>query len=152
MMDKEFTKLLRLAEALEVDVLSKDEEGTSIKDVVVHRAHWIGLFLGWYNDGQAGKEVFFPAKGYKWNELKRYNRELRAESKDVDWPGAMRRLKNAHKKLVCFLEELSDKELYGGAMKGANNKWTPGRWAEAAGPSHYRSAAKYIRMRQRSAS
>ena len=28
-----------------------DEEGFSIKDVVVHRAHWIGLFLRCYHDG-----------------------------------------------------------------------------------------------------
>jgi hypothetical protein len=30
-------------------------------------------------------------------------------------------------------------------MKGGGNKWTTGRWAEASGASHYRSAAKYVR-------
>jgi len=36
-------------------------------------------------------------------------------------------------------------------MQGANNDWTTGRWAEAAGPSHYRSAAKFIRQCSREA-
>lgn len=31
-------------------------------------------------------------------------------------------------------------------MTGANNDWAPGRWAVAAGPSHYRSAAKFVRQ------
>ena len=30
-------------------------------------------------------------------------------------------------------------------MTGAGNACTPGRWAEAAGPSHDRSVAKWIR-------
>lgn len=58
---------------------------------------------------------------------------------------------DAHHKLMKFLTESSNDNLYGGPMKGANNAWTPGRWAEAAGPSHYRSAAKYTRSRLRSA-
>jgi len=50
-----------------------------------------------------------------------------------------------HAKLCAFIDNLSEAALYGVAMKGAKNNWTTGRWAEAAGPSHYRSAAKYMR-------
>jgi hypothetical protein len=116
---KEFFKLNKLIALLDDTQAGRGEEDTSIKDVIGHRAHWIDLFLGWYSDGMAGKEVFFPAKGYKWNER--------------------------HGALVQFVTEKSDADLYSGPMQGANNTWTPGRWVKAAGPSHYRSAAKFIR-------
>lgn len=143
---KEFSKLDKLIQPLEAALaLQPDQDGWRIKDVVAHRAHWIELFLGWYADGQAGKTVYFPAEGYKWNELKRYNADLRQRQADLGWADAVTLLRTDHQRLLMFLEAHSDAELYGGPMKGAYNHWTPGRWAEAAGPSHYRSASKYIR-------
>ena len=121
----------------------------SIKDIVGHRAHWIDLFLGWYADGQAGREVQFPAEGYKWNDLKRYNADLRVRQAGLSWSEARVMLADRHRALTSFIEGESDEKLYGGPMKGGNNKWPAGRWAEAAGPSHYRSAAKYVRARLR---
>lgn len=148
---KEFAKLSKLIEKIAAaDALKKDEDDTSIKDVVAHRAHWIELFLGWYGAGVAGKEVHFPAEGYKWSELKRYNADLRAKQAELGWEQARSNLADGHRALTGLIEELSDVELYGGPMKGAKNDWTTGRWAEAAGPSHYRSAAKYIRARLKS--
>ena len=147
---KEYDKLsLLLKKVDETSALLRDDDDTSIKDVVAHRAHWIGLFLGWYHDGLAGKPVYFPAEGYKWNDLKRYNTELRQSQADLTWPAAHKALHKASSDLTEFLHERSNDELYGGPMAGANNSWTPGRWAEAAGPSHFRSAAKYVRARLR---
>jgi len=149
---KEFDKLAKLIEPIDAGLaLRKDEDDTSIKDVIAHRAHWIDLFLGWYADGQAGKTVYFPAEGYKWNDLKRYNAELRARQAGMTWPDAVTALHEGYGKLKAFIEDHSEAALYGGPMKGANNKWTPGRWAEAAGPSHFRSAAKYVRGVMRTA-
>ncbi len=148
--EKEYSKLSELIASVDSNyALLKDEDGTSIKDIVAHRAHWIALFLGWYTDGQAGKTVYFPAEGYKWNELTRYNTHLRATQADMDWNDAKTALQSAFDTLSAFIKRHSDRDLYGGPMKGANNDWTPGRWAEAAGPSHFRSAAKYIRARLR---
>lgn len=148
---KEFEKLNKLIDTINPGLaLSRDEDDTSIKDVVAHRAHWIELFLGWYSDGLAGKPVFFPAKGYKWNELKRYNADLRAKQSSMDWNEAQEALQKNYEKLIKLLESCSSKQLYSGPMKGANNNWGPGRWAEAAGPSNFRSASKYIRARLKS--
>lgn len=81
---KEFDKLDKLlAQVDEQTALVKDEDDTSIKDVVGHRAHWINLFFGWYHNGLEGNEVFFPAEGYKWNDLKRYNAPRPSTSEDV---------------------------------------------------------------------
>jgi hypothetical protein len=147
---KEYEKLARLLDDVGDDVAyAKDEDDTSIKDVIAHRAHWIGLFFGWYRDGQAGLEVAFPAPGYRWDELTRYTADLRARQADLAWAEACGFLCAAHGALVGFIGDASNDDLYGSPMSGARNDWPPGRWAEAAGPSHYRSAARYIRTRLR---
>ncbi|MBK8441053.1 MAG: ClbS/DfsB family four-helix bundle protein [Rhodobacter sp.] len=143
---KEFGKLMALLDGIDAaTALTKREEDTSIRDVVAHRAHWIGLFLGWYQDGQAGRAVHFPAQGYKWSDLKRYNADLRLRQASLGWDEAKAALRAASDRLIGFLESQPDAALYGGPMKGAHNDWTTGRWAEAAGPSHFRSATKPIR-------
>lgn len=142
----EYEKLIRQIAGLETAVaMAPREDNISIKDVIGHRAHWIDLFLGWYAEGQAGRKVFFPAKGYKWNDLKRYNADLRARQADLGWADAVTLLEHNHDRLFAFMTATSDTGLYGAPMRGAYNHWTAGRWAEAAGPSHYRSATKYIR-------
>lgn len=147
---KEYDKLEMILDRVGPDMaLVKDGHDTSIKDVVGHRSHWVDLFLGWYADGLAGRAVFFPAEGYTWKDLKRYNADLRARQGDLGWDEAREGLRQAHSRLVGFLTERTEHDLYGGPMAGANNQWTPGRWAEAAGPSHCRSAAKYVRARMR---
>ena len=145
---KEFEKLSNLISDLDPEfALVKDEDDTSIRDVLAHRAHWIDLFLGWHRDGQAGKQVYFPAKGYNWSQLREYNAALRERLKDVTWEEAVESLRERYALLVHIIQELNENDLYGGPMKGAKNAWTTGRWAEAAGASHFRSASKYIRAR-----
>lgn len=143
---KEFGKLDKLISELDSDLaLRPFEDGITIKDTIAHRAHWIELFFGWYADGQAGREVALPAPGYKWNELKRYNADLRAAQAGLSWQDAVTLLRANHARLMEWIEARDDGALYGGPMPGGGNAWPPGRWAEAAGPSHYRSAAKWIR-------
>lgn len=147
---KEFEKLAGLLDRVDKDAaLARDADDTSIKDIVGHRAHWIQLFLGWYQDGRDGREVFFPAEGYKWNELKRYNADVRASQAGMGWEDSRSSLRGSYSELVGFIEQASEADLYGGPMAGARNEWTPGRWAEAAGASHFRSAGKYLRARLR---
>ena len=148
---QEYDKLSELLGRVGDRLATTKDDDVSIKDVVGHRAYWIELFLGWYADGLAGKPVFFPAEGYKWNDLKRFNADLRAKQAALSWPDAKAMLNANFDRLMAFIDGCSDAELYGGPMQGANNQWTPGRWAEAAGPSHFRSAAKYIRSRLKAA-
>ncbi len=149
--EKEFGKLTALLDKVPPELVARAfEEDWSMTDVLVHRAHWIDLFLGWYRDGQAGETVYFPAKGYKWNDLKAYNAALLAERSDVTWDAARAEMVAAHRRWLALVTSLDEAQLYGGPMKGGNNKWTTGRWAEAAAPSHYRSAAKFIRACLRS--
>lgn len=147
---KEFAKLEKLLLSIDSRLaMQKDAGDISIRDIVTHRAHWIDLFFGWYKEGQEGKLVHFPAEGYKWNDLKRYNAMLRKHHAQITWEEALANLQQSFEALVNFINKHSSAELYSGPMKGANNDWTAGRWAEAAGASHFRSASKYVRARLR---
>lgn len=149
---KEYDKLHSLLAAIDDNLaLRPFEDGATIKDVIGHRAHWIQLFLGWYAGGRAGQQVFFPAEGYKWSDLKAYNAALRDAQQTMSWAEAKALLEANHQKLSDLIEGLDDAALYGDPMKGARNAWTTGRWAEASGSSHYRSAAKFIRKCLRAA-
>ncbi len=124
------------------------EDGLCPRDIVGHRAHWIDLFLGWQADAAAGRKAHIPAKGYKWSELAAYNAKLRDAQSTLSWEDVRAALKAAHGRLVAFISAQDDAALYGGPMTG-QSKWTTGRYAEAAGPSHYRSAAKVLRAQIR---
>ena len=145
--EKEFAKLRQVLDGIDAETAATPhpDDGVTIKDTVVHRAHWIDLFLGWYRDGAAGKPVQTPAPGYKWNQLKAYNARLRDQTRAVTWDQATTRLDTAHRALMTLLGDLDEAELYTPHRHGWTNDWPLGRWAESSGPSHYRSAKKYIR-------
>ncbi|MEO1680921.1 MAG: ClbS/DfsB family four-helix bundle protein [Pseudomonadota bacterium] len=148
--ETEFRKLSGVVDKVPEDMaLVPDGDGVSVKDVIGHRAHWITLFIGWWQEGQAGRRPEMPAPGYNWGDLKRFNADLREAQAALGWHAARAILAERHGGLITFLEGLSEAQLYGGPMPGGGNAWTTGRWAEAAGPSHYRSAAKYLRARLR---
>lgn len=148
---KDWGKLVIVLDKVPPELALQKVDGVSIKDVIGHRAHWIDLFLGWYRDGQVGKEVFMPAKGYKWNELNAYNAKLRQDQAGLGYGAVKNLLVAAHGRLLAFMQDHSDADLYGAPMVGGNGKWTTGRFAEASGPSHYRSASKFVRQRLREA-
>lgn len=149
--EAEFRKLRKALDGVDADLASKPhpEDGISIKDTILHRAHWVELFLGWYRDGVAGRIVHTPARGFKWNQLKEYNAQLREQTRTVPWSDALANLDAAHAQLMGLIESLDETELYGPRKYEWTNNWKVGRWAEASGPSHYRSAAKYIRSVRR---
>ncbi len=150
--EKEFAKLEALLDSVAVSArLAPDSkaDGTTLKDIVGHRAAWIDLFVGWYEQGQAGQPVDIPAPGYKWNQLKQFNADLRQKQASLGWDAARALLRDNHARLLDFIDRHDDAALYGAPMPGGGNAWPAGRWAEAAGPAHYRSAAKYIRARLR---
>ncbi len=144
--EKEFTKLAALLEGVDDDPVKRPfEDGVSIKNMIGHRAHWTGMFFDWFSQGQEAGAADIPAKGHKWKQLKEYNAKLREDQVALSWGEVQKIMEDSHAWLMGFIAGMNDADLYGGPMKGGGNKWTTGRWAEASGASHYRSAAKYVR-------
>ena len=65
--DRELAKLRKTLAVIDDDTstLSPPDDATTIKGIIAHRTHWMGLFHRWYEDGMAGRQVFLPAEGYK---------------------------------------------------------------------------------------
>ena len=145
--EKEFTKLQKLLADIdeELALTPHPEDGITIKDTIAHRVHWNGLFFGWYENGVAGKPVHVPAEGYGWGQLKAYNAKVREETAGVTWAEAKRALLDGHERLVKFVDDHDERDLYGPKQYDWQGKYPMGRWVESTGPSHYRSAVKYIR-------
>ncbi|MDX8355767.1 ClbS/DfsB family four-helix bundle protein [Cognatiyoonia sp. IB215182] len=151
--DKDLAKLRKTLDGVdeEKSSLSTPDDDTTIKGVVAHRTHWMGLFHGWYEDGVAGREVHVPAKGYKWNQLKEYNAPLYAKGNETPWMDLLSEFDAASDKLRRFIEAHDEALLYTSGTNPWTGKWTLGRFAEASGPSHFRSANTYIRKALRGA-
>ncbi|MEX3016705.1 ClbS/DfsB family four-helix bundle protein [Gymnodinialimonas hymeniacidonis] len=142
--DKEWRKLSALLEDVPDDLAeAKDADDTSIKDILTHRAHWIGLYFQWLEEGE---DAQMPDHGVKWNALKPYNAGLRERYAGVPFPKARETLTREAARLRDWIAAQDEDTLYAGPMPGGTG-WTRGRYAEAAGPSHFRSAAKYVRAR-----
>jgi hypothetical protein len=145
--DRERAKLRKTL--VEVDeqssTASAPDDAATIKGVIAHRTHWMGMFHHWYEDGIAGREVFVPAKGYKWNQLKAYNAPIYAKGDETPWPDLLSAFDAACDRLRAFVAARDDQELYANGVHAWTGKWTLGRYAEASGPSHFRSANSYIR-------
>ncbi|MEM7488983.1 MAG: ClbS/DfsB family four-helix bundle protein [Pseudomonadota bacterium] len=150
--ETEFAKLSALVDRVPGDLaMAPDEDGLTIRDVLGHRAHWIDLYLGWRTAAASGRPVHLPAEGWKWSELVAYNAQVRAGQAGMTWAETVAMLRDRHRMLIAYLAEQDDAALYGAPMEG-HAKWTPGRFAEASGASHYRSAAKLLRARLKAAS
>ena len=147
LMQKDHARLMKTLDTVDdaLAVTPMPEDGITIKDTIDHRTHWIGLFFKWYADGKAGREVHLPAPGYKWNQLKEYNAKVRAASQGKSWQAVLADFADAHDRLSAFIAAADNSELYTEKPYAWTGKWTLGRYAEASGPSHYRSANTYIR-------
>ncbi len=121
------------------------DDDTTIKGIIAHRIHWIGLFFDWYETGRKGETVHVPAKGYKWNQLKDYNGPIYASGNARSWDDLTAAYDEAIGRLRAFLDAQDDAELYTVGRYDWTGKWGVGRWAESAGPAHFRSANTYIR-------
>lgn len=145
--EKDYAKLKTLIDGISDNIATRPfDEGVTIKDTIGHRAHWIDLFFTWLDEIAADGRADMPAKGYKWSELKRYNAKVREEQAGMSWDQVREMLADRHARLMAHLNARSQDDLYGGPLPGGSGgRWTEGRYAEASGASHYRSAAKFIR-------
>ncbi|MEM9288045.1 MAG: ClbS/DfsB family four-helix bundle protein [Pseudomonadota bacterium] len=150
--DKDLAKLHKTLEAVDEAraALSAPDDDTTIKGILAHRTHWMGMFHGWYEDGIAGREVHVPAKGYKWNQLKTYNAPLYAKANARSLAALISDFDAACAQLRAFIAAHDAADLYAPGAHPWTGKWTLGRYAEASGPAHFRSANSYIRKALRS--
>ncbi len=121
-----------------------DQDGYCAKRVVGHRAEWISFFFKWCDAVAAGEKPDIPAKGFTWKDTPAMNLKIWDRQKQMSWQDVLQLLVNKHALLLKHIETKSENELYSQPLF-PGTKWTQGRYAEAAGPSHYRSANKFLK-------
>ncbi|MCR9121570.1 MAG: ClbS/DfsB family four-helix bundle protein [Phyllobacteriaceae bacterium] len=145
--DRDLAKLQKTLDGVDEAMASRHTaaDAVTIKGVIAHRTHWIGLFFDWYEGGVAGETVETPAPGVKWNQLKAYNAPIYEAANGRPWSELRSEFDAAAARLRAFIAENGDDLLYVKGLYPWMNNWTIGRWAEASGPSHFRSANTHIR-------
>lgn len=147
--EKGWRKLSRLLTAFDAEsAMQADADGISAIRIVGHRAAWIEFYFTWCKAAAAKVAPVMPAPGFKWNQLEALNARIFDGQQGWTWEEAVTTLEAAHARLMDDLEGATEGALYGAPLS-PELKWTRGRYAEAAGASHYRSAAKTLRKRLR---
>jgi hypothetical protein len=119
-------------------------KGTTMSpaDLVSYLIGWNELVLKWLDQDDKGREVDFPEKGFKWNELGQLAQKFYEDCCNISYPKLLERLETAKEDLVKTISARSDKELYGGPWHG---KWTKGRMIQFNTSSPYTNARSRIR-------
>ncbi len=117
----------------------------TVSDLVAHLAEWQRMFLKWYDDGLQGAIPAMPAPGYKWNELPRLNRAIRAKHRSRRLVSVRRDFDAGYGRILGIIEGLSTGQL----LARGHFAWT-GRYPLVTylGPntaSHYRFATRVIK-------
>jgi len=123
-----------------------EKVGGSLKSIISHRTEWMKMFFIWYQDGIDKKEPQVPAPGYKWNQLKELNAKIWGRDKNKKWEEILHDFEAQSQNLLKFISSQEEEKLYTPKLFNWTNDWTLGRWVEASGSSHFRSANKYLRQ------
>lgn len=144
--DKNFSSLLK-----KLDQLSEEEafsmaldghaKGTrmSVAQLVSYLLGWGELVLHWHEEEKRGKEIIFPAYGFKWNELGRLAQKFYRDYEDIKSFHELKdRLQENNLLLMSLVEGFSNEDLYGRPWFG---KWTRGRMIQFNTSSPYKNAS-----------
>ncbi|WP_437887794.1 ClbS/DfsB family four-helix bundle protein [Phytobacter sp. V91] len=111
----------------------------SVANLVSYLIGWGEQVLHWHQQEAAGKEIDFPAPGFKWNELGKLAQKYYADYEHIDaWPQLLIMLENNQRQLNELVNGYSDDALYHQPWYG---KWTRGRMIQFNSVSPYKNAS-----------
>ena len=123
-------------------------EGTlnrNIRDVLGHLHHWHLLFLGWYEEGMAGRKPDIPAKGYTWRTTSDLNKLIQQTHSSKPLPGINTKLKHSHADIQSIISRHSQEELFTKKLYPWTGSTSLAAYLISATSSHYGWAYKLIR-------
>ncbi len=86
-------------------------DNRTAKDIVAHVYAWQLLEVDWYEVGMHGGKPQIPAPGYTFKDAPTLNEKLYQEYKLMKWDELIKKLKNAHNKLITIINSHTDNEL-----------------------------------------
>ncbi len=152
-LETRFEKLMRSLDDVPRDRADKRElEGhsqatlMSVSDLISYLIGWNEQVLQWLTEDDAGLEVDFPSKGYKWNQLGQLAQKFYADYDALSYVQKLERLRHAQSEILSQISKRSNDELYG---RGWYGKWTKGRMIQLNTSSPYQNANGRIRKWRR---
>lgn len=119
------------------------------KQMIAYQLGWMNLLLDWDRDEVAGKEVFMPSLGYKWNQLGKLYQSFYKEYQDQTLHELMEKFVKTVDLLTKWLDDFSDEELFQpGGRKWASqapSNWPIWKWVHINTVAPFKSFRSKIR-------
>ncbi|WP_281223225.1 ClbS/DfsB family four-helix bundle protein [Photobacterium sanguinicancri] len=96
----------------------------SVCDTLAYLLGWGRLVMFWYEEKAAGRDVEFPADGYKWNQLGLLAQHFQHEYRDWSFLALQQELQVTTASIVTLIDSLDNSCLY---EQPWYEKWTLGR-------------------------
>ncbi|QIH34321.1 ClbS/DfsB family four-helix bundle protein [Sphingobacterium sp. DR205] len=114
----------------------------SINNLLAYLIGWGELVLKWNHDKDSNEVVYFPERGYKWNELGKLAQKFYQDYKDFDFKMLLQELDKTVSAILDLVAQKSNDELYETAWY---EKWTLGRMIQFNTSSPYSNARNRIK-------
>ena len=114
----------------------------SVHNLVSYLLGWNKLVLRWIEKNAKGEPIDFPETGFKWNQLGTLAQKFYTDFETVPFDQLLKELEIAKRKIVAFISEQTDEQLYGSTWYG---KHTMGRMIQFNTSSPYANARTRLR-------
>lgn len=114
----------------------------SVHNLVSYLLGWNELLLKWIEKDARREPIDFPETGFKWNQLGTLAQKFHTDFETVPLDQLLKELEIAKQKIVAFISEQTDEQLYGSAWHG---KHTMGRMIQFNTSSPYANARTRLR-------
>lgn len=117
----------------------------SVKDLLAVRAWWTERVVDWVEAGKRGETPTTPARGYRWNETPRLNRDVVIEDRRRSYRSVRAELERGYRRVIATVDSLGDDELLEVGVFPWAGKYPVSRWISINTTRQYLTARTYIR-------
>lgn len=129
----------------EAEFLFEDRD-KNLRDVLAHLHEWHNMMERWYKEGVLVKGMpDVPRKCYNWRTIPEMNQVIWQEYQDVSLEETKVLLAQSHEKMLGYIEERTNEELFEKKVYPFTKSTTLGAYFVSACPSHYDWAMKKIK-------
>ena len=117
----------------------------SVKDVLAHLLEWQQMLIGWHSAGLKGKVPVTPSEKFNWAQLPQLNQKIYEKHRDRSLADIQKELRTSHKKMLSFIQKLSEEDLFQRGRYAWTKSVTLGSYFTSGTSSHYLWARKNIK-------
>lgn len=121
----------------------------NLRDMLIHIYEWQVLLVKAFEADRDDKTYKFLPEPYNWRTYGEMNLEIRKKHQATSLEEAKRLVKEAHQKILTYIEKLSEQELFEKGHFAWAGNWNIVQYTTSATSGHYRWAQKKSRKIQK---